>query len=398
MADAAEEGRGGDWNGNGDIIFAPSSSSAVFRISANGGSPSPVTVLDASRGETSHRWPHFLPDGHHFTFLARAGVSRDAEMTCIASLDARERQELFAASSGVEFAQPGYLAFVRGRTLFVQSFNKRKLRSAGEPIPLVDGLQPEGEEGPSYYAAFDVNGGVLAYGTTGGRQVQLAWCDRSGRKLQNAHPAGMYDEPALSPDGSRVALDVIAPLTLRNSVWVLDLTRGALSRLSFEDRAVSPIWSPDGQQIVYRMVEKIGDAFEFSIIARPRSGAGNATTLIRQSSQERAETLYPDSWSPDGKILVIERADPVQGNHIALWLLPLNSDHKLQPFLSAPFNQTHATPFHAPIQSGGLLGPHANYGMSPNGTRILLNVVQEGSRQPSATVVVNWSTELRKSI
>jgi len=222
------------------------------------------------------------------------------------------------------------------------------------------------------------------------------------------------------------------------------------------------------------MVEKIGNAFAFSIIARPRNGTGKATTLIRQSSQERAETLYPDSWSPDGKILVIERADPVQGNHIALWLLPLNSDHKLQPFLSAPFNQTHATfspdgrwlayssdetgrsevyvqdfpgrtrkvqistsggdqalwghkgkelfflsgerdlmvvnveqrgelnagaphvLFHAPIQSGGLLGPHANYAIAPDGKRILLNVVREGSVQPNATVVVNWSSELRK--
>ena len=473
LADASEEGRGGDWNGSGDIIFAPSTSSALFRISANGGNASPVTVLDASKGETSHRWPHFLPDGHHFTFLARA-ISRDAEMTYIASLNTRERQELFAASSEVEFAQPGYLLFVRGRTLFAQPFNQKKLRVVGEPIAILDGLQPESEEGPTYFAAFDVNGGVLAYGKTGGRQVQLAWWDRNGKKLQDIPPPGMYDEPALSSDGSRVALDVVNVLTLRNSVWVLDVARGALSRLSFEDRAVSPIWSPDGQQIAYRMVEKNGNAYEFSIIARPSSGAGNITTLIRQSSQEQAESLFPDSWSPDGRILIIERADPAQGNHIALWRLPLNSDHKLQPFLSAPFNQTHATfspdgrwlayssdetgrsevyvqdfpgrtrkvqistsggdqalwghkgkelfflsgerdlmvvnveqrgelnagaphvLFHAPIQSGGLLGPHANYAIAPDGKRILLNVVREGSVQPNATVVVNWSSELRK--
>jgi WD40 repeat protein len=397
-------------------------------------------------------------------------------MTYIASLNLRERQELFPALSGVEFAQPGYLAFVRGNTLFVQPFNQKKLRVAGEPIALLDGLQPQGEEGPTGIP-FDVNGGVLAYGKTGGQQLQLAWFDRNGRKLQDAPPPGMYDEPALSPDGNRVALDVVNPLTLRNSVWVLDLTRGALSRLSFEDPAVavSPIWSPDGQQIVYRMVEKIGNTFESSIITRPSSGGGNATTLFRQSAQEQGETLYPDSWSPDGKVLILERANSAQEHHLALWLLSLNSD-KLQPFLSAPFNQTHSTfspdghwlayssdetgksevyvqdfpgrtrkvqistgggdqamwgqngkelfylsgdrslmvvdveprgelkasaphvLFHAPIPAtrASLLGPHANYAISPDGKRILLNVVQEGGDQPSVTVVVNWSAELRK--
>src|SRR5260370_42375506 len=103
-----------------------------------------------------------------FRSLARASISRDAEMTYIASLNARERQELLATSSEVEVAQPGYLVFVRGRTLFAQPFNQKKLRVVGEPIAILDGLQPEGEEGPTYYAAFDVNCGVLAYGRTRG--------------------------------------------------------------------------------------------------------------------------------------------------------------------------------------------------------------------------------------
>jgi len=470
LADATDA-RGGDWNRNGDIIFAPSPANALFRISANGGNASPVTVLDTSKGETSHRWPHFLPDQHHFMFLARTGVNRDAEMIYIASLKAHERQELLAASSGVEFAQPGYLVFVRGRTLFVQPFNERKLRVAGEPIAFLDGLQPEGEAGPTYYAAFDVNGGVLAYGRTGERQVQLSWWDRGGKKLQDASASGTYDEPVLSPDGGRVALDVLTP---RYSVWVLDLARGALLRLSFEERAVCPIWSPDGKQIAYRAVEQNGNTLEFSIVARPSSGAGNATKLIRLSSQEKGETLYPDSWSPDGRFLIVEGADPAQGNHIALWLLPLNGDHKLQPFASASFNQAHATfspdgrwlayssdetgrpevyvqdfpgrarkvqistgggdqalwgqngkellylskeenlmvvdlkqgeelkagvphvLFHAPVQYGGILGSRISYAISPDGKRILLNVLQEAGGQQNATVVVNWSSEVRR--
>jgi eukaryotic-like serine/threonine-protein kinase len=215
VADTAEgvapsgEGRGGDWNANGDIIFAPSPTSALYRVSANGGNPTAVTVLDTAKGEFSHRWPHFLPDGRHFTFLARVGIAKETDVIFISALDSRERQELFAASSGVQFAPPGYLVFVRGRTLFAQAFSSRKLRLIGEPVAVLDGIEPEGEAGPTYYAPFSANADVLAYTKSSSLQLQLAWHDRTGRKLEDvAHP-GTYDEPALSPDGRRIALDII---------------------------------------------------------------------------------------------------------------------------------------------------------------------------------------------
>jgi eukaryotic-like serine/threonine-protein kinase len=475
VADTAEgiapsgEGRGGDWNANGDIIFVPSPTSALYRVSANGGNPTSVTLLDASKGETSHRWPHFLPDGRHFTFLARVGIAKETDVVFIGALDSRERQELFTASSGVQFATPGYLVFVRGRTLFSQAFSSRKLRPIGEPVALVDGIEPEGEAGPTYYAPFSANAGVLAYTKSGGLRLQLAWHDRNGRKLEDiAHP-GAYDEPALSPDGRRIALDIIGQ---RNSVWVLDVARGALSRLSFEDRAVCPIWSPDGAQIAYRTPTT--DLREFSIVVRPSTGAGNAVTLIRLPQDQGGETLYPDSWSPDGRLLLVEKVDVGTRDHGSLWLLPVHGDGKLQPFLSSSFNVSHASfspdgrwvayssdetgrpevyvqdfartkkiqistaggdqalwshngrelfylsadhnlmvvgleaqgadlkvnpprlLFHAPIRSEGLSASRINYAVSADGNRILLNELQLGNQPTATTVVVNWTTELKR--
>ncbi len=344
---------------------------------------------------------------------------------------------------------------------------------------MLDGIQPEGEAGPTYYAAFSVNGGSLAYSKGAAQQSQLVWWDRTGKKLQAASAPGTYDEPALSPDGRRVALDVLGS---RNSVWVLDLARGALSRLSFEDRALCALWSPDGQQIAYRAVETTGSGFEFSIVVRPSSGTGNTTSLIRLSSQDRGDQMFPDSWSPDGRMLVVEngvgefgnRPDAAQRVYVGLWLLPLGGDGKLQPFLSGPFNAAHASLspdgrwlayssdetgrseiyvqdfprrskkiqvstnggdqaswnhngkelfylsadqklmvvavstqgefkagvphmlFHAPISSGGLLGPRINYAVGPDGTRILMNVLLENSQQQSITMVVSWIEELNK--
>ena len=344
VADTAEgvapsgEGRGGDWNANGDIIFAPSPLSPLLRVTANGGNPAPVTFLDTAKGETSHRWPHFLPDGHHFTFVARVGIARETESIFIGSLDSRERQALFAASSGVQFAPPGYLVFVRGRTLYAQNFNPRQLRLAGEPIAMLDGIEPEGEAGPTYYAPFSASGGVLAYAKSSGLHLQLAWHDRTGRKLTDIASPGTYDEPVLSPDGRRIALDVLGN---RNSVWLLDLARGVLSRLSFEERAVCPIWSPDGTQIAYRAVD--AELREFSIVVRPSTGAGNAISLIRLPQTQGGETLYPDSWSPDGRFLLVEKVDVGSRDHGTLWLLPVHGDGKLQPFLSSMFNVSHGS-------------------------------------------------------
>ena len=67
----AEAGGGGSWGPDGTILFAPSTASALYRVSASGGQPVAVTKLDASRHETYHRYPFFLPDGRHFLYVAR---------------------------------------------------------------------------------------------------------------------------------------------------------------------------------------------------------------------------------------------------------------------------------------------------------------------------------------
>src|SRR5204862_2824346 len=65
----APDGRGGAWSGNGLIVFAPQLAAPLYRVPASGGQPITLTTLDASRQETSHRLPSFLPDGLHFVFL-----------------------------------------------------------------------------------------------------------------------------------------------------------------------------------------------------------------------------------------------------------------------------------------------------------------------------------------
>ncbi|MGD0509352.1 MAG: protein kinase, partial [Terriglobales bacterium] len=111
----APNARGGSWNQDGVIVFTPDAASAgLFRVSSSGGSPVAITKLDASRSETSHRWPVFLPDGKHFLYLG-ANFSGLLENNAIflGSLDSQERRLLVSTSANAAFAEPGYLLYLR---------------------------------------------------------------------------------------------------------------------------------------------------------------------------------------------------------------------------------------------------------------------------------------------
>src|SRR5713226_4034868 len=130
----APNGRGGTWNRDGVIVLAPDSIGGLYRVSSSGGSPVEMTRLDASRFETSHRWPEFLPDGKHFIYLA-ANFSGQLEKNAIflGSLDSKERHLLVSTSANAAYAEPGYLLYLRDKTLVAQPFDRRRYVLSGEP-------------------------------------------------------------------------------------------------------------------------------------------------------------------------------------------------------------------------------------------------------------------------
>ena len=68
----ATGGRGGTWNAEGVILFNGYNDGPILMVSAAGGDPVPLTTIDESRTENSHRWPQFLPDGRQFLYFVRA--------------------------------------------------------------------------------------------------------------------------------------------------------------------------------------------------------------------------------------------------------------------------------------------------------------------------------------
>ena len=250
----APNGRGGTWNREDIIVFAPSPNDVLHRVSAAGGVPLPVTTLDASEGRGYHRFPRFLPDGRHLIYLTSGTTDKNG--TYLASLDSKEARRLVADDSRAEYdpgasGESGHLLFVRQGTLMAQPFDAGSLEMPDDLFPVVEQVRVGPAPG---YGIFSVSeDGVLVYqGVQADQELQLVWLDREGNRLDSVGEPSDYSNPALSWDGKKVAVGIGDPKTSTRDLWVFDLIRGTSSRLTFDPADdLNPLWSPDGSRIVF---------------------------------------------------------------------------------------------------------------------------------------------------
>jgi len=322
----APQGRGGTWNRDGVIVFSPDISGPLHRVSASGGASSPVTNLDQTQGDVSHRWPKFLPDGIHFIYAGGIRGFDPGTAVYVASLESKETKLLLRAGSNAEYAQ-GYLIYLRGGTLMAQPFDLGRLETTGEPFPIAEQVQRAGFSGPQSLIAgvFSVSeNGVLAYltGRTIGA-VQLAWFDRNGNQVGVLGDQVNYRNVRLSPDGKRASVVVIDPQTGRADIWIYEVASDRKTRFTFdaaEERMSA--WSPDSSRIAFASNRQ----GHFDIYQKDSSGAGNEELLLSSDVDK-----FPTSFSTDGRFLLYWVNGLKTGAD--LWVLPLLGDRKPFPFL-----------------------------------------------------------------
>jgi eukaryotic-like serine/threonine-protein kinase len=328
----APEGRGGTWGAGDAILFAPSTRDPLWRVSARGGKPVPVTELSKGEKQTSHRWPFFLPDGKRFIFVAMA-ASDEGKGVFLSRPGAAKPRRLAGGVGLAQWVEPGGLLTVRNNRLVFMPMDPESDRSPGAPVVVAEGLDNVGNAGPTAYAPFSASrGGVLAfreYDETAGR---LAFRDRTGRYLDSALPAGSFVEFTLSPDGRRVAAAASGGKSTEQNIWMLDLARNTVSRLSFgTGEEASPVFSPDGAQIAYSS-DRNGKS---DVFVRAASGVGS-DELVWKSDENK----WPDDWTKDGKALLVESQSP--RTQMDLWLQPLGGDRKPVPILTSAANESHS--------------------------------------------------------
>jgi len=315
LAAALNNAYGGTWNAAGVVLFAPGATTPLRRVSATGGEAVALTTLGPQ--QSGHRSPHFLPDGRHFLFFGYG--TPDSTGIYLGALDGRSPTRLTPADSDGVYLPSGWLLWVRAGTLVARRLDVVQAALLGDPVTLADAV-----------AAISVAAtGEVAYRTGVGNPRQLAWVDRSGKALGSM---GAPDEdnlvnPSISPDGRRVV--VRRGVQGSNDIWLLDGIR--MSRLT-PDTALDgyPIWSPDGNGIVFTSNRKGYD----DLYQRSSSGAG-ADELLVESQQPK----YATDWSADGRFLLFHSIDPQTARD--LWVVRRGGAPSV--FLKTPFNERHGT-------------------------------------------------------
>jgi serine/threonine protein kinase len=314
-------GGGGTWSRDGVILFSGrTNTDYVYRVSATGGVPVPVTSGEGARSGISHRFPWFLPDGRHFLYHL-ASPQPTVNGIYVASLDGRAPQRLLPGSSIAVYAPPGWLLFVRERSLMAQAFDAGKLQLTGEPVRIAEQV-PTGLNQIVGFSASD--NGVLVYWPGSDTQNRrLSWVGRTGNALGLIGTPGSYTLPRLSPDEKRVA--VVSLNQPNNEVLLLDLARNTTSRFTFDPaNDTYPVWSPDGSQIVWTS-NRGGVA---NLYQKAASGATSDELLLKSELQK-----FSTDWSADGRFIIFTQNDVKTG--LDVWALPLFGERRPFPIVQS---------------------------------------------------------------
>jgi len=325
----ARESRGGTWNRDGVILFAPDARGPIYRVNANGGKAIPATVYGPR--DATHRYPRFLPDGRHFLYLVKhggPGQAQDPEGR-VGSLNSKDSKLVVNVASNAVYAS-GYLLYVREGALVAQAFDPDRLAVKGEPITLAPDVLMDERFSRGVFSVSE--NGVLVYQTGRGQMLSaLRWLDRSGAVLGTVgEPAQFFNggDPEISPDGTRATASIVDLRTGVADVWMIDLGSGTRRRFTTGpgDKFWSA-WSPDGRRIAYSIWAPARSGYD--IVAKPTSGS----EAERRLAPDLAEFQVPCSFSPDGRFLIIQKRKQSRDD---LWALPLDGGATPQPVAVTP--------------------------------------------------------------
>jgi Tol biopolymer transport system component len=316
---------GASWGSDQTIIYADPYVHGIQRVSSAGGTPKFLTQIDASKGETAHRWPVFLPGGKAFLFVIEKGTGTDDSQIAGQRLDTGQRQLVVQGGTFPQCASERHLVYVHRGTLLAVPFDADRLQVTGTAVAVGEDVRESGFGAAQF--GLSPQGSLVYVSDSGGVQAverRLMWVNRNGTEQSLAAPSRAYQAPRLSPDGRRLALEI------DDQVWLFDFSRETLTRLTFEGSNGNPSWTPDGKRIAFQSDEN-------NLFWQLADGSGERERLTTNESAQNSNAWSPDSWSPDGQSLAFTELDPTTGRDI--WVLRL-SDRTPQPFLRTPSNES----------------------------------------------------------
>jgi len=314
--------RGACW-GDDNLIWYGHLNSAIHRVSADGGIPTAATILDSSRGEISHRFPQILPGNKWVLFTVKYNniTSFDEAVIVAENTDTHERKEVVRGGSYGRYIPTGHIMYARGTSLYAVPFDLGRMEVTGPPLPVLEGGMLNPLAGS---ANFEVSqNGILIYTPVGpitGLNNILAWMDRSGKVTPILTEPRPYDDGRLSRDNSKIALTIRAA---NDDIWVYDLVRGALTRLTFGGgNSGLPDWSPDEKMVLFASER----GSETGLFWKSWDGSG---VIERLGKEGAASAAFRSTFTPSGKSVIY-------GMKGDLWEMSVDGDQFSKPLLQVP--------------------------------------------------------------
>jgi len=307
--------RGASWDENRTIVFAPESNSALMRVSTDdGGKPQAITTLE--RGEATHRWPQLLPGGRGVLYTAHTSISGfDEANIVVQALPSGAPKIVQRGGSYGRYLASGHVVYVHEGTLFAVPFDLARLETTGPSVPVTAGI----DTNTVGAAHFDVSvNGTLVYlpGSATGDQVRMDWLERNGQTTALRSTVADWTNPLFAPDGQHIAFDVNSG-NRQTDIWTYDWARDVLTPLTRGGTSQKPVWTPDGQRIVFSS-RRDGP---LNLYWQRSDGTGEVQRLTDNPNGQGAW-----SWHPNGKLLAFHELS--QRTRDDIWILPIEGDER----------------------------------------------------------------------
>jgi serine/threonine-protein kinase len=313
---------GGTWRADGTIVFA--TSEGLYQVSENGGEPRLLVKPDPRRRERQYAWPQFMPDGRSVLFRIVPQDSIEGAQIAMLDLKTLETRIVVTGGSAARYASTGHLVYASGQTLKAVAFDYERQQTRGDPVLLPDvEITTTLDNGAAEFAISETGTLLFVTPAVPGQSLRtLSWVDRQGKEEPLALAPGRYVYPRISPDGTRVALDISGA---SRDVWIWNLRRPSLTKLtSGPTEDAVPVWSRDGHRVFFAS-NRTGNFDVYSI-------AADGATMDRVEFAGPG-SQFPTSFTPDGTRLLVRE------NYNDLSILTLSQPDRLEPLLHSQFNE-----------------------------------------------------------
>ena len=318
---------GGTWSDDGWIYFTHGES-RLARVPEEGGNPEELSK-EIIFG------PHALPGGRGIVAnLSQALTSslRKDEAAIALITPQGETRTLIEGGYAPKYVPSGHLVFIRQGALFAAPFDLDRLEVTGSGVQVPPRVSVDSVWARALYDVAD--DGTLIYLQGGDYAATVpTWIARDGAEQPLSMPLNTYSTFQLSPDGSRLAIQVSEA---QDQIHIYDFARGTSTRLTFEGPSRYPVWTRDGTEVIYHAVRNGGTTLR----RRRVDGSAEEVPVLTDEHRNLMGDLFifPYSVSPDGRHLLVGTfGDLEMGADI--WLLALDGESEPRPLMQTSDNE-----------------------------------------------------------